>query len=465
MFKGTKLFNVDADAQCHENFRNLHPVIGSETMLLIYIPTITNRADYIFNLIFGELLGAEFTLTDSPEDFLSFTGPKINYSTDHVDEGIFFKSTGILFENIVITQNIETMEFEGSNVLFFHDDKKSALPFDPFAAAFYLVTRYEEYLPFKPDKYGRFRIHDSIAYYAKFLHQPVINIWALRIRDIILQHYPAQKFNLPQYRHIPTIDIDHAYAFKYRKIWRTFGSYWRSVVKQNWPDIVLRTEVLLGRKRDPYDNYSYLDKLHASESLKVLYFMLFADYGRDDNNVTITNSRFHDLVRTLDKTGTIGIHPSLSSNKHFSKLNTEIIRLSKVLHRSIHLSRQHFLKINLPKTYRNLIELGITDDYSMGYAASVGFRASIASPFNFFDLLTNFETPLRIHPVSIMDVTLHDYYHLDRERAIEKIRKTIGIVKSVNGEFVSLWHNESLSDTGRWQGWRAVYEEMLVAAR
>jgi hypothetical protein len=44
------------------------------------------------------------------------------------------------------------------------------------------------------------------------------------------------------------------------------------------------------------------------------------------------------------------------------------------------------------------------------------------------------------------------------------ILHTIKVVKSVNGEFISIWHNESLSDKGRWQGWRKVYEEMVKSA-
>ena len=45
-----------------------------------------------------------------------------------------------------------------------------------------------------------------------------------------------------------------------------------------------------------------------------------------------------------------------------------------------------------------------------------------------------------------------------------KIENMIQTIRSVHGEFVSLWHNESLGDTGRWKGWREVYEEMVKLA-
>ncbi len=433
-------------------------------MLLIYTPAITSRLQYIFDLYFPELLGVNYRLTSLTDEFKSYPGAKINYSKSDLDSGLYIKSAGILFENTITAQNIETIDVDSSPVIFAHSDSSSALPFDPFAAAFYLVTRYEEYLSIKIDKYDRFEVSNSIAYQGKFLQTPVVNKWAIQLKGILHYHYPDLIFHSPDYRFIPTIDIDHAYAYKFRKLHRILGSYGRSVVKWDWKDILLRTEVLMGKQRDPYDNYSYLENIHQSYQLKTLYFVLFADYGGDDNNVTIRKKGFQKLLCELDGQSTVGIHPSLSSTKHFSKLNSEIYHLAKVLHRDITISRQHFLKIKLPKTYQNLIELGITDDYSMGYASASGFRAGIVNPFFFFDLVTNNVTSLRVHPISIMDVTLHDYYHFKPDEAIEMILQTIKAVKSVHGEFISVWHNESLSDKGRWQGWRKVYEEMVKSA-
>ena len=37
-------------------------------------------------------------------------------------------------------------------------------------------------------------------------------------------------------------------------------------------------------------------------------------------------------------------------------------------------------------------------------------------------------------------------------------------VKAVNGNFISVWHNESLCDKGIWVGWKEVYEKMLNTA-
>jgi hypothetical protein len=433
-------------------------------MVMIYLPSVTERAKYIFDLYFRELLGVEFRLTDRADEFISHAGPAINYSSEPLGTGLFIRDAGLLFEKIIAAPDIIPGKYLDTPVIFTTFDPRSVLPFDPFSAGFFLVTRYEEYLPFTPDKYGRYKVHDSIAHFGNFLNIPVINRWALILRDLLLLHYPTLEFNQPSYRFIPTIDIDHAYAYSCRGALRIAGSYYRSLLRRDWADIRLRTGVLLAGKPDPFDTFAYLDGIHREAGLKALYFVLFADYGGNDNNVSLKSKRFTRLIKELDRNGTVGIHPSLSSNKHGSRLYVEIRRLSGVLGRKVTISRQHFLKVNHPKTCRRLIEMGITDDYSMGYASAAGFKAGIANPFNYFDLQKNQPTTLRIHPVGMMDVTFRDYLQISPEEAIERLKKIISEIKSVNGEFVSLWHNESLSDTGRWKGWRRVYEEMVQTA-
>jgi hypothetical protein len=153
------------------------------------------------------------------------------------------------------------------------------------------------------------------------------------------------------------------------------------------------------------------------------------------------------------------------SNTDVKILKKEIAYLADTVHVDIIRSRQHFLKLSLPTTYRNLINLGIQHDYSMGYASQVGFRAGIASSFNFYDLDLDTETKLRIHPFAVMDGTLKDYLNLNPEEAKAIISQLIEEVKKVDGEMMSLWHNETLSNEDRWTGWLEVYEHLLQEAQ
>ena len=433
-------------------------------MVLIYLPAITNRAQYIFNLFFNDLIGLEFLLTDSIGEFNRYTGPKINYSEKIIGQEIFIKADGLLFEKELHPLKITLSEYKGIPVFFNNTDLQASLPFDPFAAGFYLVSRYEEFNPYQGDRYGRFRYEDSIAFTGKFLGKPVVNLWANMIRDLLASRHPGLHPKEKKFRFLPTIDIDHAFAFGHRKISRIIGGFYRDISKGNLTNFLLRTKVMLGREKDPYDTYDLIRQIHEKYDVRPLYFVLFADYGNNDNNVSLHNKEFRSLIRRLNNQAEVGIHPSLASNRNFTKLKKEVFKLSRLLDSVVIRSRQHFLKFSLPKTYRNLIKLGITDEYSMGYATDPGFRAGIADPFNFFDLIENKETELVIHPVTVMDVSLKDYYKLNSGKATETIFSMIDTVRSVNGEYISLWHNESFSDLDRWKGWRTTYEEMVKYA-
>ncbi|MDD4602997.1 MAG: polysaccharide deacetylase family protein [Bacteroidales bacterium] len=434
-------------------------------MLLIYTSALTPRLEYIFSLLFEEMLGLKIKLTNNQQDFKEFSGAKFSYSKEPEPGQLFIEAVNFLFETGVARQSIKVHRWENLPIIFQTTNPASLLPFDPFAAAFYMVSRYEEYEAGHHDKYGRFPAVESIASHGKFLEIPIVHYWARKLESVLQSHFPELSFSHRSYCYVPTIDIDHAYAFRYRSLVRTLGGIGRTFFHGHFQDLLLRMRVLAGKTPDPYDNYEYLQKLNEAHSLKPLFFILFADYGGKDNNIPVTHPALLRLVRNLDKYQGVGIHPSLSSNKHYSKLESEIKNLTAVLNRKITRSRQHFLKLSLPKTYQGLIKAGIQEDYSMGYASHPGFRAGIAMPFRFFDLSKNQVTALIIHPVILMDVTLKDYLRLTPEKSLQKIEQMIAIVKSVNGEFVSLWHNESLGETGRWKGWRIVYEKLVKMAK
>jgi hypothetical protein len=431
--------------------------------VLVYTHKLSSRSKYMFRLYFRELLGLDLKMTDNAEEFASASGPKVSYALQPVKDELFFYSRQLLFETGISEQNISVFDWEG-NAVFFSTGKTSALPFDPFACGFYLVSRYEEYLPHIRDSNDRFDAHNSLAHQHHFLIKPVVNQWAEMIRKKLSEKYPGLIFKNHEYRFEPTIDIDNAYAYRLKGFMRSVGGYAKALLHLDFEDIKTRTKVLSGSIKDPYDTYTYQLELQKKYSLKPVYFFLVGDYGVNDKNLSTQNRRFRELIRHISDYAQVGVHPSYGSNKEPSKLQTEISRLKNILHREITQSRQHFLMLKFPNTYRNLIERDITDDYSMGFANEIGFRAGICTPFNFYDLDHEAETNLRIHPFAAMDATLNLYMKLSPEEALQQVKNLIAETKKVNGVFTSLWHNETLSDEKQWKGWRKIYEEIVEEA-
>lgn len=432
-------------------------------MLLIYTHKITHRNKYIFNLIFKDYLSIDFALTDNVEEFKNSTAPKLSYTINPVADELFFTSRNLLFESGITEQNISIFEYNNEKV-FFATGKASTLPFDVFAASFFLVSRYEEYLPHIRDEHDRFDAKDSLAFQNNFLQKPLVNIWALWIKNALKNKYSQLQFPERKYQFVSTIDIDNAYAFREKGFTRSIGGYLKALSKFDVNEIKQRTKVLLGLEVDPYDTYDFQLEILRKHKFKSIYFFLLGDYGVNDKNLPIESKKFQSLIKMLGDYADVGIHPSYGSNKSKEQLKKEVGRLSKVLHRDVTKSRQHFLKLTLPETYRNLIDLDIKDDYTMGFASQVGFRASICTPFNFYDLDMELETKLKIHPFAIMEGTLKYYMKVKPEDAMKKIKPLIDEVKAVNGDFMSLWHNDTLNNQNLWIGWQKVYQEMVEYA-
>jgi hypothetical protein len=142
-------------------------------------------------------------------------------------------------------------------------------------------------------------------------------------------------------------------------------------------------------------------------------------------------------------------------------VENEIQRLSFILGGRVVDSRQHFLRLSIPKTYSTLMKLGIENDYTMGYADNVGFRAGTARPFLWFDLNRNKITDLTIHPFVYMDGTLNEYLKISIEDSCDLIDELYKEVCKYGGNFVFIWHNETIGDYKKWNGWNKVLEHTL----
>jgi len=412
-------------------------------------------------LMLTRLLGLEVTYTNELPFFEKYQGPKFSYGVAVDKKYLFFASNGLLFESRISGKELRHFTFEGKLVFFPVHDTNSAIPFDLFAASFYLVSRYEEYLPHIRDNHNRYLASESDAYQQGYLNKPMVNIWSIKIREILHERFTELKFVTPVYNFIPTIDIDAAYAYKNKGITRAIGGILRAFQSKEYDEVRHRIRVLMRIEHDPFDTFELQMQLQKKYNYQAIYFILLADYGPNDKNIPHNNRYFRSLIRYLADYAEIGIHPSYASSYQPSLMVMETNRLSKILKREVEHSRQHFLKLTLPETYRNLINNDIIHDYTMGYAEAPGFRASICTPFPFFDLDQDSHTNLMIHPFAVMDGTLHDYMKLDPQKAIATIIELLDEVKKVGGIFMPLWHNPALNEQGDWKGWLDVYLKMV----
>ncbi|MFN2440060.1 MAG: polysaccharide deacetylase family protein [Chitinophagaceae bacterium] len=226
------------------------------------------------------------------------------------------------------------------------------------AAIFYLLSRYEEYLPHQKDMYGRYAHKNALAFQNDFLNQPLVNTW--------LEHF-------------------------------------KRTIKQK-------------------------------------------------------NSQFSPARGGLNK---IGLHPSWQSNDQLLLIEKEKNRLENIASKKVSASRQHYIRLSLPQTYRQLIQAGINNDYSMGYGSINGFRASITTSFYWYDLDKEEQTSLLIHPFCFMDANAFFEQKLTAEQAFNEMLSYYKTIKNVNGQMITIWHNTFLGTDRMFKGWREAYEKFI----
>jgi hypothetical protein len=430
-------------------------------MILIYSEDISPRIEFVTRLIFTKIHRVEVSFTTNKAEFLYSELPKINYSQTKFNDEIYLKPHGLLTQSTLGKVVIKPFEYNNSTV-FFESSPDSVFPFDPFAASFYLVTRYEEYFETELDKFGRFPAGKSILTELNLIKKPVVNIWADWLAKEINRKYPQIIFLKRRFKFISTIDIDNAWAYLNKGFWRTKAALVKSVLKGDISEFRLRRKVLKGKEKDPYHTYDYLDSVFSGNEEKVKFFFLLGDYGKYDKNVSHENIGFQKLILKIAQDYDIGIHPSFAGflNGCHGKVIRENGRLEKIVGRKISKSRQHYLNLKFPKTYQNLIKAGMKEDYTLGYPDQTGFRAGICTPFNFYDLENEETTNLLVVPFQVMDGTLRNYLKLSPEEAFKETEMLMNEVKKVGGTFVSIWHNESVNDSGEWKGYRKVFEKM-----
>ena len=422
--------------------------------MLIFVEKVNERLSYTFDFIFKER-DLSYVFTSSESEFEKSLGPKFNYSKKNIANTASITPSKMLFDDRVENYTLNRSLFNEEECLSINGVS------DPVASIFYILTRYEEYDSSFKDKHGRHIGKKSVLYRFGWHEKAMCDRWSENILWFLSAH-TSFTFEKKKYRPqiIPTFDIDKAYAYKHKGIMRNVLGYFKDLYAKDTIRTKERSMVLSGSKKDPFDNYDKIFEIQ-NRGFDVKLFWMLGNYGKYDKNISHKNRRHRRLIRKMDTIASIGIHPSYRSNSNEFNIHNEIERLQSIIKKHVRSSRQHYLMLFLPKTYQQLIEQEIEDDYSMGYADIIGFRAGTARSFHWFDLTTNKKTSLVIHPFCYMDGSLNEYLELSTNEAEERIAQLYLEIQNYGGQFIFLWHNDTISDYGHWAGWSKVLEFSL----
>ena len=385
----------------------------------------------------NDALGLEFKITNNLEEFKAYKEPKLNYSELLPEDAFNIKPHTILFDHGIRDYHLQVNANSQFEKIFFKNSTGS-VPFDLLGAAFWLLSRYEEYLPHKSDIYNRFNYKSSLAYQYEFLDIPLVNLWLNESKKILLEKFPSLEFKEREYNFLSTVDIDNVYKYKHKGFVRTLAGL---LSDRSLKKIGQRMRIILDREKDPFDCYDFLIDAHKQTNSKAIYFFLLGDYGPNDKNHSSSDLRFQSLIKHLADYSMVGVHPSFGTNNNLRQLKVEASRLGNITHKLITKSRQHFSMLKFPHTYKDLLQAGLFADYSMGYTNHNGFRSSYCYPYKWYSLDIESVSSLTIHSFAITENNLLAH-EKENKTLVELANPIVNEVKKYNGELISIFHND-----------------------
>ncbi|WP_373075104.1 polysaccharide deacetylase family protein [Zeaxanthinibacter enoshimensis] len=426
-------------------------------MLLIYTHKITPRFSYTMKQVFTRILGIEVSFTTKVEDFIKHAGPKITYTKKPLQNEFFVRSNDLLFEQGINDFQIKPEDWDGVPC-FFKAGERSNLPYDVFSASFFLLSRYEEYLPHLKDIHGRFPPSESVSFQHNFLHLPVVDIWARKIHKALKERFPELESKERKYQHTSIIDVTTSHSYAHRGLIRSIAGFFLDLGYFRFRRVIQRLSVWMRLRRDPFDNFSALLALHKVHKVKSMFFFQFAEYSTYDKNVSPNNNKFRHLIKSVADYSKVALAASYSSFMDIQLLKAEKMSLSNVIHRPVNYSRLRYNRVDIPVSYRNLVEAEFTDDFTMGYTHEPGFRAGTCTPFYFYDIPLEVQQPIKIHPFAFHDYAFQNM--LTEAEILSEMDKLWTEVKNVDGQFNTIFSNELLGGSHQ-VDWLRLYGKVI----
>lgn len=365
--------------------------------ILIYIPKITPRINYTFRQVCKRILGFNISFTTKIETFIGFKGVKFSYANQRLGNEIFIQAHGLLNEQGVNDLEISVSEWQG-NPYFFKTSNQSDIPYDIFAASFYLLTRYEEYLPHVKNRISDFPAQDSLGYQNNFLTKPIINIWMRDFAKILKDKFEDTVYTQQHTNLKMLVAVER--AFKYRKhgISRSIVSFLSDTFRFRFKDIFTRIKTWLNPSNDPYDIYDELIGYRDKLGFEIIFMFQLGDYSIHTKNINYRKRVYKKLIKSMGDYCEIGLMPSYEAIQDYDTFRKEAKRFEQIANHEMTNIMIKDRGLNFPDFYVSLDKTDVEHDFSMGYYNEIGFRAGTCTPFLFYDLNLEQASPIQVHP-------------------------------------------------------------------
>ncbi|OAB79622.1 hypothetical protein ULVI_02380 [Cochleicola gelatinilyticus] len=420
---------------------------------------MTPRIAYVFKHICTRILGVEVHFTSVIEELIAHSGPKLSYGKQPMGNELFLQSHGLLQQQGIESIDLTVKDWEETRCFFSVSDK-SVLPFDIFSASFFLLSRYEEYLPHVKDEFGRYPASESLGAKEHFLHVPVIDIWALKFQKVLQRSFPDMVFPKRTLSIHSVVEAREPWAYKQKGMFRTSVAFLNDLAQLNFKNCWKRMQVVVGLRKDPYDTFKWIINTVKKSTSKLTVFFLLGEAQMFSESMNTRRLQFKLLVKFMADYKNVGLLFSTASEGNETLQKEEKVRMEELLNRPLQSAMNTNYLVNLPDHYRNLVELEITEDFTMVYEDTIGFRAGTCTPFLFYDLDYEIKTPLIVQPIAMTTCAFKHKFSSDIKKSVEQVHDSVA---KVGGTFSIIFSNKDFSFTERNRVWRDLFSSKLYA--
>jgi hypothetical protein len=426
---------------------------------------------YIFEIIFTEFLGIEYSILHNDES--NDISIELKNGKLIIFNSLFLNGSDESYLNfsnlptVVITENIFTPEnnipvlFGQGNII---DVSKEQIKcgIDIFSTCFFMLSRMEEAIIQDRDSNDRFAAKSSVAYQYGILDRPIVDEYVEMLWNM-MKHLDG---NIERKAYKPsnfiTCDVDWPFDVTKNSFYLTCRKSMgdlihRKSLKQCFNTLKNYTLEVLNFNDKDYltENLRWMMDVNEEAGNKVSFYFITEYTSKNDIKVNFDSDKMRKLFNEINNRGhEIGLHPGYNcfdSDQNFKKSAETLRRVLKEenLSQRIIGGRMHFLRWDILKTPQLWDKYNFNYDTTLSYADAAGFRCGTCHEFSMFDLKSRKKMSLKQRPLITMESTIigPKYENLGyTENALNRFKYFKNICHKYNGEYVLLWHNSSFEN-------------------
>lgn len=425
---------------------------------------------YVLDFLFGQ--GYKLNIESSENPYYTVTTP--NGSRLEIADAFFAACknlTGMYTKSVLPghTENNFETPFSTQNIFVLYGRGKVSKTEGPgslslrceadiIGSIFFMLSRWEEYLPQEYDRFGRIIPSNNMAVKLGFSRRPVVDEWRVFIWDLLEKLDPSVKRPPAEgYRLNPTHDVDILYFPT--DVLNMLGD----VKNTRNPAAPIKRFIHKIKGTNPYNTFDFLMDMSERRNVPSVFYFMADGKSKLDNKYRSNDPFLKELVAKVRKRGhCMGLHPGFSTFNDVEEFIRQKEYVEDYTGQKITHNRQHYLRLRLPETLNVWEKAGIENDSSLGFTDGVGYRCGTGGSFPLFHVTERRTTNVVETPLTFMEVALRNYADLPKSRSesLAALRLFKAYSKKYQTPFTFLFHNSSFDDI-RWPGWQKLYHNFL----